>query len=115
MATALAGSEGWVTDGNYMGKLGTSLIDRADTVVWLDLPLRTLLPRIYRRSRSRMRDRIELWNGNVETWRGWWILSTYTIRTHHRRRRYWPPRFVGREVVRLRSSAEADAWLSAQR
>jgi adenylate kinase family enzyme len=113
--TALAGREGWVTDGNYMGKLGTWVIDRADTIVWLDLPLRTLLPRIYRRSRRRIRDRIELWNGNVETRRGWWTLSTYTIRTHHRRRRSWPPRFAGREVVRLRSSAEADAWLRAQR
>ena len=44
---ALAGLDGWVADGNYMGKLGTWLIDQADTIVWLDLPLRTLLPRIY--------------------------------------------------------------------
>ena len=112
---ALAGHDGWVTDGNYMGKLGTSLIDRADTIVWLDLPLRTLLPRIWRRSRGRMRDRVELWNpGNYETWRGLWILSSYTVRTHHRRRRYWPPWFEGKDVVRLRSSAEAGAWLASQ-
>ena len=89
------------------------MIDRADTIVWLDLPLRTLLPRIWRRSRLRMRERVVLWNGNVETWRGLWILSTYTIRTHHRRRRYWPPRFEGTNVVRLRSSAEADEWLAS--
>ena len=63
-----------------MGKLGTWLIDQADTIVWLDLPLRTLLPRIWRRTRRRMRDRVELWNpGNFETWRGWWMLSSYTI------------------------------------
>ena len=43
---ALVGLDGWVADGNYMGKLGTWLIDQADTIVWLDLPLRTLLPRI---------------------------------------------------------------------
>jgi adenylate kinase family enzyme len=113
---ALAGLDGWVTDGNYMGKLGTRLIDRADTIVWLDPPLRTLLPRIYRRSRQRMRDRVELWHpGNVETWRGMWELSSYAVRTHHRRRRYWPPRFRGKTVVRLRSVAEADAWLAEQR
>jgi adenylate kinase family enzyme len=113
---ALAGLDGWVTDGNYMGKLGMSLIDRADTIAWLDLPLRTLLPRIWRRSRGRMRDRVELWNpGNYETWRGLWILSSYTMRTHHRRRRYWPPRFEGKDLVRLRSSAQADAWLASQR
>jgi adenylate kinase family enzyme len=113
---ALAGLDGWVTDGNYMGKLGTRLIDQADTIVWLDLPLRTLLPRIYRRSRRRMRDRVELWHpGNFETWHGIWLLSTYTLRTHHRRRRYWPPRFGGKNVVRLRSSREADTWLAEQR
>jgi adenylate kinase family enzyme len=111
----LAGLDGWVTDGNYMGKLGTWLIDQADTIVWLDLPLRTLLPRIYRRSRRRMRQRVELWHpGNFETWRGLWTLSSYTLRTHHRRRRYWPPRFEGRNVVRLRTPAEVDAWLAEQ-
>src|SRR4029079_2393575 len=68
---ALAGLDGWVTDGNYMGKLGTWLIDQADTIVWLDLPLRTLLVRRYVLSRRRMRERVELWHpGNVETWRG---------------------------------------------
>ena len=95
-----------------MGKLGTWLIDQADTIVWLDLPLRTLLPRIYRRTRRRRRDGVELWNpGNFETWRGWWTLSSFAMRTHHRRRRAWPRRFEGRDVVRLRSSAEADTWL----
>jgi adenylate kinase family enzyme len=112
---ALEGLDGWVTDGNYMGKLGTWLIDQADTIVWLDLPLRTLLLRIYRRSRRRMRDRVELWHpGNYETWRGIWVLSSYTVRLHHRRRRYWPPRFAGKTVVRLRSSADADTWLARQ-
>jgi adenylate kinase family enzyme len=112
---AIADLDGWVTDGNYMGKLGTWLIDQADTIVWLDLPLRTLLVRIYRRSRRRMRDRVELWHpGNVETWRGIWVLSSYTVRVHHRRRRYWPPRFAGKDVVRLRTQAEADAWLARQ-
>jgi len=111
---ALAGHEGWVTDGNYMNKLGTWLIDQADTIVWLDLPLRTLLPRIWRRTRQRRRDVVELWNpGNFESWKGWWILSSYAIRTHHRRRRSWPKRFAGKNVVRLRSSADADAWLAA--
>jgi len=113
---ALAGLDGWVTDGNYMGKIGTSVLDRSDTIVWLDLPLRTILPRIFRRTRGRIRDRVELWNaGNFETWRGWWLLTAYTVRTHHRRRSYWPPRFVGRNVVRLRSAGDVDAWLGRQR
>jgi adenylate kinase family enzyme len=112
---ALADLDGWVTDGNYLHKLGTWVIDQADTIVWLDLPLRTVLPRIYRRSRRRMRERVELWHpGNVETWRGIWMLSSYTVRTHHRRRRSWPSLFGDKDLVRLRSSAEADAWLDKQ-
>jgi adenylate kinase family enzyme len=41
----LSGTNGWVANGNYMGKLGTRLIDQADTIVWLDLPLWILVQR----------------------------------------------------------------------
>ena len=65
---ALAGQDGWVTDGNYLGKLGTRLVDQADTIVWLDLPLATSLGRMWRRTTSRIRDGTELWaTGNRET------------------------------------------------
>ena len=36
-----AAPDGWVIDGNYEAKLGDTLIGAADTIVWLDLPLRT--------------------------------------------------------------------------
>ncbi len=116
---ALEPLDGWVADGNYMGKLGTYLIDQADTIVWLDLPLRTSLRRLWRRHRTRIRDRVELWHGNRETWRnaflGWNALFPYTIHAHVRRKWQWPPRFEGRNVVRLRSPQEVDGWLAAQR
>ena len=47
--------DGWVIDGNYTGKIGTLVIDAADTVVWLDLPPRVWLPRLIRRTRRRIR------------------------------------------------------------
>ena len=116
---ALAGRDGWVVDGNYMGKLGRSLIDQADTIVWLDLPLRTLLRRMWLRTAGRVRDRVELWSpGNFESWRSflvsWNGLLWYTIRNHYRRRWEWPARFEGGNVVRLRSPSEVDAWLASQ-
>lgn len=113
--TALAAQAGWVVDGNYMGKLGALVIDRADTIVWLDPPLRVLLARLRRRTANRIRDRVELWSpGNFESWRSflsWNGLLLYTVRNHHRRRREWPAEFGDRDVVRLRSQAEIDAWL----
>jgi adenylate kinase family enzyme len=38
---AALGGDGWVVDGNYGSRLGTSVLDQADEVVWLDLPLST--------------------------------------------------------------------------
>ncbi len=113
---ALAGLDGWVADGNYMGKLGTWLIDQTDAIVWLDLPLRVSLRRMWRRTRTRIRDRTELWGvGNYESWRSFLLspsgLLWYTLRTHHHRRRHWPPRFEGRNLVRLKTPAEVAAWL----
>src|SRR3954467_15398975 len=60
----------WVVDGNYTSKLGTFVSDRAELVVWLDLPLRVSLYRALRPSVARIRDGEELWNGNRQTWRG---------------------------------------------
>jgi adenylate kinase family enzyme len=115
---ALAGHDGWVVDGNYLAKLGTSVIDRADTIVWLDLPLRTLLRRLWGRTVGRIRDGVELWSsGNRESWRSflasWDGLLWYTVRHHYRRRRDWPREFAGRRVVRLRTPREVAAWLAS--
>lgn len=111
--------QGWVIDGNYEGKLGTLVLDAADTIVWLDPPLRFALRRLWRRTRERIRGGVELWSGNRETWRnvgwGWNGLFMWTVRAHFRHRRQWPRRFAGDpRVVRLRSAKEAQRWLEAQ-
>src|SRR5262245_40406768 len=50
-------SDGWVIDGAYQHKLGDLVLDRADTIVWLDLPVRVWLPRLTRRTWRRLRGR----------------------------------------------------------
>jgi adenylate kinase family enzyme len=118
VAEAIAPLDGWVIDGNYERKLGDLVIGPADTIVWLDLPLRLKLRRVWRRTMERMRADEQLWGGNKESWRGaFWgrdSLFGWMLRTHRRHRRDWPslygddPRFV-----RLRSVREAREWLDA--
>ena len=109
-----AATGGWVIDGNYEHKLGPLVVEAADTVVWLDLPLLTKLRRLLRRTRGRTRGDVKLWNDNVETWRnalwGRDSLFAWAIRSHFRHRRQWPGR-LGPSVVRLRSEAEVRDWL----
>jgi adenylate kinase family enzyme len=112
---ALDDGRGWVVDGNYDSKLGTLVLDRADLIVWLDLPLPVKFGRLLRRTVRRARTGEELWNGNRETWRGSFLsresILLWLFRTHWRNRREWPERFAGRPLVRLRGSAEAAEWL----
>ena len=114
-----AAPDGWVIDGNYEAKLGDTLIGAADTIVWLDLPLRLKLRRLWRRTTERIRHDVELWNGNRESWRGaFWgreSLFGWMLKTHFLHRRTWPALYGGDpRFVRLRSVAEAQRWLDAQ-
>ena len=89
MGPILAG-EGWVVDGTDQRKLGTLVLDAADTVVWLDLPIHVWLRRLARRTIRRMARREKLWNANRETLRNaFWggdSLFVWALRTHVTRR-----------------------------
>jgi adenylate kinase family enzyme len=111
----LLAGDGWVADGAYQHKLGDLVLDEADTVVWLDLPLHVWLPRLTRRTWRRVRGREQLWNGNRESlttafW-GRESLFVWAIRSHFRRRRDWPSALSNRHVVRLKSPREVEAFL----
>jgi adenylate kinase family enzyme len=118
-------AEGWVCDGMYESKLGTAVFERADTVVWLDLPIRVLLSRLWRRTRDRIANDVELWSGNKESWRNAFVgresLFVWTVRRHGRLRRDLPgilaaPKLSHLDVVRLRSEEEEEVtrWLVIQ-
>jgi adenylate kinase family enzyme len=111
-------SDGWVVDGNYRAKIGTIVLERADTAVFLDPPLPVAFGRAVRRTLVRTITREELWNGNREqprhlftrNWIPWWVL-----RTHRRYRREIPERLAAHEleVVHLRSAAEVERRLQS--
>jgi adenylate kinase family enzyme len=62
---AVVEDAGWVVDGNYSA-VRDLIWDRADTVVWFDLPRRTVIRQIVTRTLRRGLIRTELWNGNRE-------------------------------------------------
>ena len=115
VAASLEGLDAWVVDGNYDSKLGTWLLDQAELIIWLDLPLALKMRRLWRRTLRRIRDRQTLWNGNQESWRtAFWgreSLFVWAVRTHFRHRREWPILLDGRPVVRLRTTAEVVRFL----
>ncbi len=108
-------SDGWVIDGTYRRKLGDLVLEAADVVVWLDLPVRIWLPRLLRRTLRRMRGREQLWNGNRESFgaafSGRESLVVYAFRTHVRRRREWPSELSAYPLLRLRTPAEVEDFL----
>ena len=117
--TAATTGDGWVVDGNYDSKLGYLVLGRADTVVWLDLPLGVALTRVTRRTIGRIRTGEELWNGNRESWRGGFFgresMFVWTIRSHFRYRRTLAEqlaRHPNLRVVRLRSRREVESYLA---
>ena len=111
----LAG-ERWVVDGGYRRKIGDLVLAKADTVVWLDLPVRVWLPRLVRRTIHRIRNHEELWNGNTESWRdAFWgreSLIWYALRAHFDRRRRYPEELAAYPVVRLRTQTEIDRFVA---
>jgi adenylate kinase family enzyme len=114
-----AAPDGWVIDGNYDTKLGETVVDAADTIVWLDLPLWIKLRRVWRRTLHRIRDDVELWGGNRETWRDQFLsrqsIFIWTIHAHVQHRRQWPARFgQDTRLVRLRSVTAIHRWLDEE-
>ncbi len=65
LVTERVSADGWVIDGNYSA-VRAIVWARADTVVWLDPPRRTVMRQVAWRTVRRAVTRQELWNGNRE-------------------------------------------------
>jgi adenylate kinase family enzyme len=111
--------DGWVADGNYRSKLGSLVLERAETAVILEPPFAVTFWRSLRRTIGRTITREELWNGNREqirhlftgNWIPWWVL-----RTHRHYAREVPSRVADHphlDVVHLRSTTEIERFLQS--
>lgn len=107
-----------MTEWQY-GEVRALLAERADLMVWLDLPRATVMRQVVSRTLRRRLRREVLWNGNVEPpLRTFFTGDEHIVRwawtTHHKSAQ----RIAGlvRErpelvIVRLRSRREARQWL----
>ena len=113
---------GWVVDGNY-SSVRHLVWGRADTVVWLDLPRRTVMRQILWRSTRRAALRVELWNGNRERWRNlfsrdphnsviMWAWRKHSEYRHQYAMAAGDPANAHLRFVRVRSRAEARRLLA---
>jgi len=120
---AAAAAPGWVIDGNY-GKVRDIVWARADTVIWLDLPRRTVMRRVVFRTLRRVGGRVELWNGNREGWRNVFTLDeqesviAWAWKTHGSLRESYAaafadPAYEHLRFVRLRSPGAVRRFLRA--
>lgn len=114
----MAAGPTWVTEWQY-SVARPLLADRADLLVWLDLPRHTVMRQIVRRTLRRRLRREVLWNGNVEPplWRV--VIDDEHIvrwawRTHPLTTRRVLDLLAARPdlpVVRLTSSHEVATWI----
>jgi adenylate kinase family enzyme len=122
-----AAAERWVIDGNYRAVVSDGPVwQRADTVVWLDLPRRTVMRQIVQRSIWRVLARRRLWNDNRETVRNLlaWDTQKSIIRWSWTRYRTFQQRYEAAMTntqlghlcfVRLRNRHDADAFVERLR
>jgi adenylate kinase family enzyme len=117
--TAATAGDGWVTDATYHSMLGDLVLERADTAVWLDLPVPVIMWRLIRRTYVRRRDKVVLWNGNVEdaSWReqiGYLLWPA--LKGAYVNRRSVPARFARHPHLRthrLRSDGDVRAFVQS--
>jgi adenylate kinase family enzyme len=107
--------DGWVTDSTYHSMLGNLIVDRADLLVWLDLPVPLVMWRLLRRTHVRRRDKVVLWNCNVEPGRRetFRYLIWPSFRRAFENRRDFPTRYAGIRVEQLRSDADIRRFLQS--
>lgn len=120
----LVEGDSWVIDGNYGNAVQDLVWDRADTVIWLDLPRRTLMRQVTLRTWRRVLTREELWNGCREPWTNLFrwddeSIIAWSWRQHPRQRQKYgavlaDPAYGHLEWVRLTSWRAVRSMLDEQ-
>lgn len=111
----------WVLDGNYTRTVPVKWA-QVDLVIWLDYPFHITMWQAIRRAVTRVWTKEELWpgTGNRESFRRtflsrdsiiWWTLTTHGKVRAKYEAMLADPKFADVQFVRLRSHAEAAAFI----
>lgn len=118
----LTATDAWVAAGNYTSHAHVHW-PLADTIVWLDYPLRITIPRIIARSWRRWRRKELLWGTNRErfyeqlmVWDAEKSLVAFSVKHHRARREGYEaamsnPALAHLTWTRLQRPGETEAWL----
>lgn len=113
-------TESWVVDGNY-SKARDIVWARADTIIWLDYPLRIIYWRLFRRTMRRIISREDLWQtGNRESFRKQFLskdsLFIWAWTSKVKQRKNYPsilsqPEYAQLIVLTFRYPKDTSKWL----
>ena len=121
---AAAAQDAWTFDGNLTVPEDQTILERCDTIVWLDLPRWQVHSQVLWRTLKGLITGKPHWeNGNPESWRiffskesiVWWSLKTFSERRRQYASIFADPEHAGRTLIRLRSRGDVNRWLDAIR
>jgi adenylate kinase family enzyme len=117
--------DGWTFDGNVDGlsdQKGPLILQRVDTLVWLDLPRHQVFSQVLGRSVRRAWTKEPMWHNNRESWRQsffsresilLWSMQTYAKRRKKYAALFADPIYAHLIRIRLTSRRQVDAWLAS--
>jgi adenylate kinase family enzyme len=115
-----AAQESWTFDGNLTASEDEAILERCDTIVWLDLPRWQVHSQVLWRTLKGLITRKPHWeNGNAERWRMffskesivWWSIRTFAERRRQYKAIFADPAQAHRLLIPLRSRGEVHRWL----
>ena len=113
-------SDSWVIAGSYEEHVRATVWEDINLIIWLDLPILTILRRLIKRSWHRWRTHELLWGTNYENFfKHFRIWSNDSLLfwavTQHAKKRRRMLALIGEnhkvEIARLRSSKEIDSFI----
>lgn len=119
-----ARGEAWTFDGNVDGQTnkGDSLLQRTDTIVWLDLPRWRIFTQALGRTCNRAWTKEPMWHNNTESWRMSYFsrdsILLLTMKSYARRKKrnqalFSDPAHAHIKKLRLTRRGQINAWLAS--